>query len=117
MSIYVPLISALLGALIGAAASVGTVLVQSSAQNKRERRKDAVQLALEDWKTRVAIITKKGTGAAPPLSVFVHYHARIVELAETGKLTPQAIRDLDDEQVELIRIICEVKGAKSGSEA
>ena len=75
MSIYVPLISALLGALIGAAASVGTVLVQSSAQNKRERRKDAVQLALEDWKTRVAIITKKGTGAAPPLSVFVHYHA------------------------------------------
>ena len=67
MSIYVPLVSALLGALIGAAASVVTVIAQAHYQNKRELVKEAIALALEDWKTRLAIVTQKG-GAALPLA-------------------------------------------------
>lgn len=116
MSVYIPLVSALIGAIIGAAASVITVLVQANAQNKRERRKDAVQLALEDWKIRVSLVARDG-GTVPPLSAFVHYHGRIVELAENDQLTADALRALDEEQIEIIKTIHEVNRAKRGAGA
>jgi len=104
MNIYIPLISALVGALIGAAASVLTVLVQSHFQTKRELVKDAVALALEDWKTRLAVIHQRG-GAALPLAVFVQYHTKLIQLAEQGQITPGSIRALNDEQEHLIAAI------------
>lgn len=112
MNIYVPLISALVGALIGAAASVITVIVQSHYQNKRELVKQAVSTALEDWKTRLAIVTPQG-GSALPLSVFIHYHTKLVALAEQGKITPDAIRSLHQEQEDLVAAIQGVNGRTS----
>lgn len=107
MSIYVPLVSALIGALIGAAASVVTVVVQAHYQNKRELVKEALSVALEDWKARLAIVTQKG-GAALPLAVFVQYHTKLIQLAEQGKITPDAIRSLNEEQERLISAVREV---------
>ena len=107
MNIYVPLISALIGALIGAGASVLTVIVQAHFQNKRELVKEAVALAIEDWKTRLAIVTQKG-GSALPLAVFVQYHTKLIQLAEKGQITPDAIRALNVEQERLINTIREV---------
>lgn len=116
MDIFVPLISALIGALIGAAASIGTVVVQAHFQNKRESVTQAVALALEDWKTRLAIVTQKG-GSALPLAVFVQYHTKLINLAEKGQITPEAIRALSDEQERLIKAIREVNDeiARSGA--
>lgn len=108
MDSYLPLISALVGALIGAAASVITIIVQSHYQTKRDLTKEAIALALEDWKTRLAIITQEG-GSAHPLAVFVQYHTKLIHLAAEGKITPEAIRGLNIEQEKLIRTLREIR--------
>lgn len=109
MNVYVPLVSALVGALIGAAASVVTVIVQSHYQNRRELVKQAASMALEDWKTRLGIVTAKG-GSALPLSVFVQYHTKLMELAEQGRITPDSILLLHQEQEDLVAAIQEANG-------
>lgn len=106
MNVYIPLLSALVGALIGAAASVITVIVQAHYQNRRELVKEAVSIALEDWKTRLAILMKEGGGTLP-LSVFIQYHTKLIQLAEQGKITPESIRALHDEQEKLVAVIRE----------
>jgi len=116
MEINVPLISGLIGALIGAGTSIGTVIVQAHFHNKRERTKDAVGLALEDWKTRLAIVTQKG-GTGLPLAVFVQYHTKLMELAENGQITPEAIRALNKEQEILIAAIQDMNDEIAGRRA
>jgi hypothetical protein len=104
MDIYIPLLSALAGAIIGAAASIVTVIVQTRAQSRRDRTKDAVALAVQDWKSRSDLINQRG-GKILPLAVFVHYHSRLIALAENRELTPQAIKTLSIEQDQLIEAI------------
>ena len=116
MDINVPLVSGLIGALIGAGTSIATVIVQAHFQNKRDRTKDAVGLALEDWKTRLAIVTQKG-GTGLPLAVFVQYHTKLMELAEQGQITPEAIRALNKEQEILIAAIHEMNNEIAGKRA
>ena len=116
MNIYVPLISALLGTLVGAAASIVTVLVQAHYQSKRERTKEAIAIALKDWQTRLEIVTQKG-GSALPLSVFIHYHTKLIELAEKGAITPAAIAELHEEQERLIAAVKEMNRGESKPKA
>jgi hypothetical protein len=51
--IYVPLLSALAGALIGLAASIITVIVQARFGERRERIRQAATLALEELKIQL----------------------------------------------------------------
>jgi hypothetical protein len=101
MEPYLSLISGLIGALVGAAASITGILVQARSQAKRDRTKEALALALEDWKMRFEVIKERG-GKALPLVVFVQYHTRLLEYAERGALTPAALRSLSEEQNQLI---------------
>jgi hypothetical protein len=48
-----PLLSALGGALIGAIASISTLVIQSHHQTKREMKKLAIEFAREDFQHRV----------------------------------------------------------------
>lgn len=107
MNPYIPLLAALTGTLIGAAATIIAVIVQTHSQSRRERIKDAVALAVQDWKFRADLINERG-GKILPLAVFVHYHSRLIELAETRELTPQAIKSLSAEQDQLIEAIEQV---------
>jgi len=101
---YISLISGLIGAVIGAAASVITIIVQSHYQNKREMTKEAIALALQDWKTRLEI-----GGTALPLVAFISYHTKLIALAEKGELTPEAIKLLSKEQTDIVNAIVEAK--------
>ncbi len=107
MESYLPLLSGFIGAVIGAAASILGIAIQSRMQAKRDRLREAVGLALQDWKTRFDVIKERG-GNALPLAVFVHYHAKLLELAEQGKLNPAAIKALSSEQDELIEAVAQV---------
>lgn len=78
-------------------------------------------MAVEDWKTRFAVLKEIG-GEALPLSVFVHYHLKALELAEKGGLTPEAIRKLSVEQEQVVATFREVRDesrrrAKAGKSA
>jgi hypothetical protein len=70
-------IAALVGAFIGAAASIGAMIIQQRYQSKRELLKIASELALQDYKRRFDIIADVG-GKMPPVSAFVHYHFQVL---------------------------------------
>ena len=103
----IPLLAGLAGAIIGAAASIVGVVIQARSQSRRDQTKEAIALAIQDWKFRSEVIKESGGGTMLPLAVFVHYHSRLLELAENRELTPQAIKSLSAEQDQLIQAIFE----------
>jgi hypothetical protein len=112
MDTYIPLLSALAGALVGAAASVVTIIVQAHYQNKRELTKEALAMALQDWKTRLEIIKENG-GPVLPLAVFVSYHTKLIRLAEQGKISPKSVRQLSTEQDALIQVFTDMRNERA----
>ncbi len=104
---YIPLIIGLIGAIIGAASSVVTIIVQSHFQSKREMKIKAISLALEDWKTRYEHIKDKEGVELQPLAVFINYHTNFIKLAEKGAITPEAIKLLSKQNDELIAALKE----------
>jgi hypothetical protein len=102
MEPYISLISGLVGALVGAFSSILTVKIQASYQLKRERTRDALTLAIEDWKTQISLAKDRpGRGTIMPLAAFVHYHTKFIKLAELGQLTPENLKRLHVEQEEI----------------
>lgn len=95
-------VAALLGALIGAAASVVTIIIQQRYQNKRELIKIASDLALADYKRRHEVIAEKGGGKMPPISAFVYYYAQVIEHMAAGTFTPEVIKALSEENERIL---------------
>lgn len=91
-------LAALLGALLGAVASMGAMWIQQRHQTKRDLLKIAAELANEDWKQRFDIQSKHGRVSMPPVSVFVHYHAKVLEAMANGTYSPELIKKLSEEQ-------------------
>jgi hypothetical protein len=52
--IYVPLLSALAGAIIGSLSSIATILIQANISDRRERLRQAASLAMEEYKIQIA---------------------------------------------------------------
>jgi hypothetical protein len=103
MENYIPLISGLIGTLIGATASIVTIIVQSRIQEKRERIKMATQMAMDDIKTNVEIALKSGKRAIiPPPIVYLHYNIKLMELLENNKLDSDTLRVITEENRKLI---------------
>ncbi len=106
--VYVPLLSALVGALIGATASVLTVWVQARIGDRRERLRHVADLAQQDYRLRLELAQKSGRSVScPPLVVFLHYHMELMQLLETGRLTPEALREVSEKNQALIASIKE----------
>jgi len=108
---YVTLLAGLVGALIGAAASIATVTVQAHYQARRERMRVAVEAGIADFKGALEI-SKRHSGPGPlqlfPLSAFIHFHAEVLEALESGSLTPETTREIYRRQGEVRKVIREV---------
>ena len=103
MENYIPILSGLIGALIGATASIATMIVQSRSQNKRERIKMAAQIAMEDVKMSMEIASKSGKLASIPAPiVYLHYHIKLMELLENNNLDSATLRLLTEENRKII---------------
>jgi hypothetical protein len=89
--IYVPLLSALAGALIGSLSSIATILIQAKISDRRERFRQAALMAMEEFKIQVA----NGQGKTVlPFSSFLHHHIAILQAVEEGNLTPDRLRQI-----------------------
>jgi hypothetical protein len=98
----VPLISGFVGALIGAAASVTTIVVQSHYQSKREHRRMAFDAAIEDHKMACDIAkANKSPSEVAPLSAFLHFHVGYLDVLAKGELTADSLKKLKDERDKL----------------
>lgn len=96
---YVSLISALVGALIGAAASVLTILIQSFFQERRDRLRIIADLAMKDYDS-VLDIAKSHCGEAviPPLASYLAYHREVLKILRKRSLTQDDVRKLVEQQ-------------------
>lgn len=93
----IALASGLIGAFVGAAGSVGTIIVQSHFQNKREKRRMAFDAAIEDHKAACEIALKT-TAHVAPLTAYLHFHVRYYDLLDCGRLSPESLKELKEER-------------------
>jgi len=101
-SVYVPLFSGLVGAIIGAAASVATVWLQLRALGRRERLRQAAELALEEFKVNIDLAKSgKGPPGVMPISVLTHYHAEVLAALDRGDLSVETMRGIYQRNREL----------------
>lgn len=107
--IYIPLISGLVGAVIGAVASIVTVWVQAKTQDRREKIRHAAELALEDYKLQLDLARKSGKQVSiPPVVLFLHYHLGLMDLMENGKLNSDTIKELAEQNIKFSDVIKEL---------
>jgi len=95
--------AAFLGAIIGSAASLLGLLIQQRYQNKRERLRIAADLAMKDHQQDMELAKNtEGGGAVAPISVYVIYHARLLEELAKSKVTSEKIKELTKERDEIL---------------
>lgn len=98
----VALISGLIGALIGAASSVATIIVQSHYQSRRELRRMAFDAAIADCQQAFETAkTLKREAEVAPLTAYLHFHVRYLQLLENGALNSESLKALKDERDQL----------------
>ncbi len=103
LDVYLPLAAGLVGALIGAGASIATSYVQARTEDKRAKILQATNIALADYKIRLDVAIARG-GRMPPLGVFLAYYLDLLSKLETkGPLTPAVLQQISDQQDELLR--------------
>jgi hypothetical protein len=105
--IYVPLLSALAGAIIGSAASIATILIQANVADRRERVRQATALALEDLKFQVEHAAP-GTGIVP-ISIYLRHHLAVLNAIEENDFTPERFRKIVAETDALITTVREME--------
>jgi hypothetical protein len=99
------LVSGLIGALIGASASVITITIQNHYQTKREMQKIAIEIAMEEYQARV----KGEFGGIKPTSgpILVAFYSKLVKLSVDDDLNPESIQALFESQIELTKAYSE----------
>jgi hypothetical protein len=112
MEVYIPLLAGLFGAIIGAAGSVITVLVQARTADRRDRIRMVIDLAAEDRRQLLELATKTGRPIKmlPPVA-HLHYYIGLVKLLESGGVSANSLEKLHAENAEVVRKIYEMDSA------
>lgn len=93
----------LIGAVIGALASVGGMYVQQKQQNRRDRLKIAVDLAIQEYSRDLELAKAKNGGAfVAPLDSYVICHANLLDALAEGIVTPEKIREMTSERDKIL---------------
>jgi len=111
-------LAAIIGAAVGASASVAVIIIQQIYQGKRDFLRMAVDLSIEDYKTRLETVRKMG-GAMSPISAFVCYHLKVLEEMSKNNFSPDVIRKLSKENDEILSAyfkLSDERGNKSREE-
>jgi len=96
----------LVGAVVGALSSFGGIWIQSRYQHRREMTKIVMETAAQDRLAQIELATKAGRGGpVPPVILYVHYHAELLKLVSSGKLTSDRLEKLHIDNMEMWRQI------------
>jgi len=98
----ITLFAGLGGALLGGAASVATVYIQSNGQRKRELLKMATDVALKDYEMLEAAAVRTGRPYdRMPIVLHMHYHAGLLKLIYDGEFNEATYEQLVEENGKL----------------
>lgn len=94
-NVLIPLVSALIGSIIGALSSIITMQIQAKIRDKRERWKTTIELAQKDYDGRIGRAEKKGGKyKIPPIEMYIHYHLELGKLLEKKHVTKKDLQTL-----------------------
>lgn len=101
LEIYLPLLSALAGALFGTFGTVAAVVIQARKDDRRHRREIAVRLASEQQAVHLQSAAKHGGGVVPPIDLYLLHALAVMGALEEGKLTKKKLEKIDAEMAVL----------------
>ncbi|WP_169194946.1 hypothetical protein [Devosia sp. MC1541] len=107
MEFWVPLLSALMGALVGAASSVATMIVQAHRDDARHTRETAVTLALAEHTLHVDLAKGNGGQSILPITAYFTHHLHALNLARKGSLSADDMKALNAQMAEINRVLRE----------
>ncbi|WP_458373055.1 hypothetical protein [Pseudomonas laurylsulfatiphila] len=107
-------VAGLIGVAIGASSSLVAVWIQAYYLTKRERAKFVMEFAASDRRGALedAIRFNKGGGVAP-VALYAHYHQRLLELVEQGKVSDVELKKLSQETDLIWKAMKEIDAEKS----
>lgn len=101
--IYIPLLSALAGAIIGATASVVTIFIQARSQERRDYLRLIADLAMKDHGALLELAKGHEGGAViPPLAAYLNHHRQVLAILSKRELTPADVANLANKSRELM---------------
>ena len=104
--ILIPLMSALIGAFIGALSSIITISIQQKSQSKRDKMKLASEMAENDRKFSHELAKERGKPyTLLPVSIFQHYHFEILTALEKGNVKASDIEKITKKNKGLINAL------------
>jgi endoglucanase Acf2 len=116
-NVWIPLLSAFAGAVIGSLTTIGGLFIQAHFQDKREKMKIAFEAAIEDHKVAIDVAkTNLRPTTVAPLAAYICYHTKMTDLALEKKLTKESLEKLDEEMDQLHEVF-EKKDKERNSKA
>ena len=95
MEQYIPVLSGLAGALLGALASALAVFVNGHLETRRQLSRLAYEAALKDWQGAVDLASNGGPRIVLPLTSYIYFHVHYMELVSNGKVTKETLEQLN----------------------
>ncbi|MCP4482680.1 MAG: hypothetical protein GY817_08020 [bacterium] len=95
--ILIPMISALLGALIGGLTTVCVMWIQQRGLSKREKLKLACEMAKDEHTRAYQMLKDLGQGGVlTPLSQFQYFHLELLTVMEKGNVSKSDIEKIHE---------------------
>jgi hypothetical protein len=105
--VYMPLLAALAGAIIGSVSSVIVIVIQAWITNRRELMRQAVDLAIEDYRGSLEL-AKLMPGRSlnlAPLDVYLHHHAQVLRALVKGDFTAETLAHIKKSNDSLMAVM------------
>jgi hypothetical protein len=92
---YVAALSGLIGAAIGSASSIATMVIQARTKDRRDRSKQLTDMALAEFKMHLDLATSgRGPTAVAPVALFLYSNDLVLKAIEGGSYTPDKAREI-----------------------
>ena len=95
-------LSGLIGGFVGAAATLGGLIIQQHYQTKRERVKIAADLGLAEYQRDLELAKAAGGGLVAPLAAYVIGNSRLLDELAKGPITGKKVESLTKERDEVL---------------
>jgi len=110
---YIAAIFGLLGAIVGSASSIATILIQTRLKDRRDRVQQVTTLAIEHFKMALEAGHRSGRGTSVlPPAIFAAYYVDLLEHLERGTLDEKTFAEVAKRNERLVDVIKNEEGEK-----
>jgi hypothetical protein len=112
---YVAALSGLIGALIGSASSIATIIIQSKVRDRRDRSKQVTDLSLAEFKMHLDMaVAGTGPSKVAPISTYIFNNNAVLEALENGTLTADRLKAIAQANDDLFAAVLAIEKTRAG---